>query len=69
MELVFFETYPSGTTDFSGILNKVKAAAPFAATSLNITSASASAVCTACASRSGGYPPAKVAASRYQGIG
>jgi branched-chain amino acid transport system substrate-binding protein len=28
LELVFFETYPSGTTDFSGILNKVKAAAP-----------------------------------------
>jgi branched-chain amino acid transport system substrate-binding protein len=28
LELVFFETYPSGTTEFSSILNKVKAAAP-----------------------------------------
>ena len=28
LELVFIETYPDGTTDFSGILNKVKATAP-----------------------------------------
>ena len=28
LELVFAESYPNGTTDFSGILNKVKAAKP-----------------------------------------
>jgi branched-chain amino acid transport system substrate-binding protein len=28
LEVVFFETYPDGTTDFSGILNKVKATNP-----------------------------------------
>ncbi len=28
LELAFFETYPNGTADFSGILNKVKAAKP-----------------------------------------
>jgi branched-chain amino acid transport system substrate-binding protein len=28
LELVFIESYPDGTTDFSGILKKVKAAAP-----------------------------------------
>ena len=28
LELVFIETYPDGTTDFSAILNKVKTAAP-----------------------------------------
>ena len=28
LELVFIENYPNGTNDFSGILNKVKAAAP-----------------------------------------
>jgi branched-chain amino acid transport system substrate-binding protein len=28
LELVFSETYPNGTTDFSGVLSKVKAAAP-----------------------------------------
>lgn len=28
LDLVFFEAYPNGTTDFSGILNKVKAAKP-----------------------------------------
>ena len=28
LELVFSETYPKGTADFSGILNKVKAAKP-----------------------------------------
>jgi len=28
LELVFLESYPNGTTDFSGILNKVKAATP-----------------------------------------
>jgi branched-chain amino acid transport system substrate-binding protein len=28
LELVFSESYPGGTTDFSGILNKVKAATP-----------------------------------------
>ena len=28
LEVVLFETYPNGTADFSGILNKIKAAAP-----------------------------------------
>ena len=28
LDVVFFETYPNGTTDFSGLLNKVKAAKP-----------------------------------------
>src|SRR4029450_12032104 len=28
LELVFSETYPKGTTDFSGILNQVKAGKP-----------------------------------------
>jgi len=28
LEMVFFETYPNGTTDFSGILSKVKATKP-----------------------------------------
>jgi branched-chain amino acid transport system substrate-binding protein len=28
LELVFFETHPNGTADFSGILNRVKAAQP-----------------------------------------
>jgi branched-chain amino acid transport system substrate-binding protein len=28
LEIVFSETYPNGTTDFSGVLSKVKAAAP-----------------------------------------
>ena len=28
LDVVFFETYPNGTTDFSGLLNKVKAARP-----------------------------------------
>lgn len=28
LEVVFSETYPNGTTDFSGVLNKVKAASP-----------------------------------------
>ena len=28
LEVVFFETYPDGTADFSGILNKIEAAKP-----------------------------------------